>query len=157
MNPPLQPHLPDDWEQDLDRQLRALPEVPAPASLIPRVLAGVAARARLPWWRRTWWTWPVWAQVVSLLVISTVLGALTYAVRQAPGLPGMANLTKSLGGWLAPCEALGNCALALLNGLRLALGQAAQVALLGVALFAIALYLSCLGLGTACYRLADRR
>jgi len=50
----MNPYKPEsDWEAHLDRQLRELPDRPAPTTLMPRVLAAIRARA-LPWYQRTW-------------------------------------------------------------------------------------------------------
>lgn len=55
-----------DRDDALGQALRALPPPRAPRTLAPRVMAAVRARAagRAD---RTWFTWPAWAQVASLL------------------------------------------------------------------------------------------
>lgn len=57
-----------DREDALGRALQALPPPRAPRSLAPRVMAAVAARQAAPVEGRTWFTWPVWAQLASALV-----------------------------------------------------------------------------------------
>ncbi len=44
-------------DEIVDRYLADLEEVRAPATLIPRVQAALAARAQRPWWRRSYRTW----------------------------------------------------------------------------------------------------
>ena len=66
-------------EVAIDRELKALPEIPAPASLIVRVMQAIAQRQALPWFKRAWQTWPASLQVVSfvglaLLFTGTCLG-----------------------------------------------------------------------------------
>ena len=62
-----------DLERLTDRALRALPAPSAPRTLLPRVLAAVAAEAGRPWYSRAWLSWPMHWQLVSgagaLLVI----------------------------------------------------------------------------------------
>lgn len=66
---------PADLEHLTDRSLRALPTPRAPRTLLPRVLAAVAAEARRPWYGRAWLTWPLQWQLLSgaaaLMVIVT--------------------------------------------------------------------------------------
>jgi hypothetical protein len=68
------------------QRLQRLPDRPAPVTLMPRVLAAIQAQARLPWYRQPWSTWPHTAQGASLLVLSLLLGALTYACLHFPEL-----------------------------------------------------------------------
>src|SRR6266508_4563329 len=51
----------------VDRELRHLPVPRAPDTLLPRVLAAVERWSRRPWYARAWLTWPVGAQVASLI------------------------------------------------------------------------------------------
>ena len=65
---------PADLERLIDRELRALPQPRAPRTLLPRVLAAVDEAARQPWYSRTWLTWPVGAQVASVVLLLATLG-----------------------------------------------------------------------------------
>ena len=56
---------PVDLERLTDRALRSLPTPRAPRSLLPRVLAAVAAEASRPWYARAWLSWPLHWQLVS--------------------------------------------------------------------------------------------
>ena len=55
MNPDYDKQL----EAAISRELKALPELAAPAALASRVMAAIEQRARVPWYRRSWQTWPV--------------------------------------------------------------------------------------------------
>ena len=50
----------------IDRELRQLPAIPAPATLAPRVLAALAARARQPWWKKSSAYWPFGVRVIFI-------------------------------------------------------------------------------------------
>lgn len=60
------------WEERLHRELKSLPDLKAPASLMRRVRSAVEVQAR-PWWRRMWWTWPAAGR--SALIAALALGA----------------------------------------------------------------------------------
>src|SRR5437764_13255978 len=73
--------LPDDkkLELQIDRQLKGLPELDAPAGLVPRVMAALAARAALPWYRQSWSQWPVAMRWSSFAALLALFGGLCYA------------------------------------------------------------------------------
>lgn len=141
------------WESRLDRELKALPPQPAPATLIPRVMAVVARQAGLPWYRRPWPTWPLGLRVASLAGALTAFGGLCYGSAQ-PLPAGLQAALSSVAGKLGILEALGHTALALLA----ALGHALQG--LGPGMLALGLgwlvlcYVVGVGLTTLCARLA---
>lgn len=69
----------DELERLIDRELGALPPPRAPRTLLPRILAAVAARPVLPWYRRGWTAWPLAWQLVALVVAVAVSGAIAMA------------------------------------------------------------------------------
>jgi hypothetical protein len=63
-----QPHdNSDDLERFIDQTLRELPPRQAPRTLESRVLAELARRAALPWWRKHFTHWPLAARAAFLL------------------------------------------------------------------------------------------
>jgi hypothetical protein len=60
-----------ELEKRVERALDALPAPKAPASLMPRVMAAVAAAAEkpVPWYSRAWLQWPREAQLASLILV----------------------------------------------------------------------------------------
>ena len=68
---------PVDLERLTDRALRTLPTPRAPRSLLPRVLAAVAAEASRPWYARAWLSWPLhWQLVSGAATVSVVVAAM---------------------------------------------------------------------------------
>ena len=65
MNPP--PDHEEKLERLIHRTLRELPLRRAPGTLETRVLAELARRAALPWWRKSFVHWPVPARAIFLL------------------------------------------------------------------------------------------
>jgi hypothetical protein len=49
---------PDELERFIHQTLRALPDRKAPGTLEARVLAEVERRAAIPWWHKSWSSWP---------------------------------------------------------------------------------------------------
>jgi hypothetical protein len=78
IRPPLfmRPHPDLELEMAIDRELRSLPDRPAPASLAPRVLQAIAERQRLPWWRKSFTHWP--ARRLLFLVASTAWASCSF-------------------------------------------------------------------------------
>jgi hypothetical protein len=59
-----------DLERRVDRALKALPDPVAPPALLPRVMAAMAHVRPAPWYSRTWLTWPLGAQAVSIVLLA---------------------------------------------------------------------------------------
>lgn len=96
-----------DWEKDLDRELKALSNVRAPRTLLPRVLAVAEARAKQPAWLRRWYASPLWARV---LVLAAAAAAGALLARSLGGL-----WLASAGPWLTVARAVGAAAAYSLN------------------------------------------
>jgi hypothetical protein len=65
---------PHDLERLIDRELKSLPPPQAPVTLLPRVIAAAALRAR-PWYRREWTAWPVAARAAALMAAVAFIAA----------------------------------------------------------------------------------
>src|SRR3989442_10640350 len=84
----------------LERELKKLPDLAAPQTIIPRVLAAIQAKAR-PWWQRPWVTWPWGLRVLFLFAVFVVLGGVVHFAPQAThGISPQPLLTK-LGDWMS--------------------------------------------------------
>lgn len=73
MNP--SPDHQEKLERAIHRTLRELPPRRAPRALEERVLAEIARRAALPWWRRSFMHWPLPARA-GFLAFSTGIAGL---------------------------------------------------------------------------------
>ena len=138
----------------IQRELARLPLVEAPASLLPRVMAAVEARVRQPWWRRSWLSWPRSCRVLFLLVSVVLAGACAYGFNLlvagiAVGAPG-----ESLAGEFDFLRPAWGVALALGNALVLVIQSGGPLLIWGICLTMAAIYLTSIGLGTLCYRVA---
>jgi hypothetical protein len=150
MNPDYEKQL----EAEIGRELNGLPELAAPAALVPRVLRTIEQRNRLPWYRRSWQSWPMSLQAASFVMLLTVFGGLCLGGGKAVRAEAAVRLLQSAGEWLAGGKAVVNTFGVLAN----AAGQAVHS--LGPGCIALLLilagtgYVLSLGLGTVFFRLA---
>src|SRR5258705_4824538 len=82
-------------ENEIHRELKKLPELIAPRTLISRVMAAIEARLRLPWYRQSWQVWPLPLRAVSLVILLALFGGLffrglkfSHAEAVAPAMQG---------------------------------------------------------------------
>ena len=70
---------PEELEQFIHQNLRALPARRAPRSLESRVLAAIEQRAMIPWYHKSWSYWPAAVRGAFLAGATGVTGALVTA------------------------------------------------------------------------------
>src|SRR5690349_20449543 len=73
-------HPEKNLEELIHRELRQLPERPAPDTLLPRVLQQIQARAQKRWWQRSWTHWPFAVQLASLPLMLGSVAAATFGL-----------------------------------------------------------------------------
>lgn len=146
----VQPAAVDPLADRTHRLLRQLPGRRAPATLAPRVLAELARRAQLIWYRRPWTDWPEALRWLSTLVLAaTVAGTLRLLesgwteAKSSPALAGVQDVPVY---W----NAAETCSRSLLSLVQLVPANwwLMTAAALGM------VTLGTLGLGTAAWRLA---
>jgi hypothetical protein len=135
----------------MDGALRALPPRRAPAALAPRVLAVLAARRRVPWYRRAWSEWPAALQAAFFVFATGLVGGL-YA-----GAWRLSHVEVAPPAWLRPFIAIADALGILLKSLVAALETFSPWLLWGAAGVVALGGLLTLGLGTALVRLAQPR
>jgi hypothetical protein len=151
MKPEPDPRL----EELLGAELKKLPPVAAPASLLPNVMSAIAARARLPWWQRAWWDWPLTAQAAFLLIALAIVGAFSGGGVMLD--EGVSNYSQQVVERFGPVTSLWETVLTILNVVGSLVEKIGQPLFLYGAIFVGLLYLMCLGLGTVCVRYALKR
>jgi len=152
----MKPEFDPELESLLDVELRKLPPISAPASLLPKVLSAIAARAQLPWWQHAWWDWPLTAKAAFLLLALAIVGAFSGGGVMLD--EGVSNYSQQVVERISPVTSLWDTVVTVLNAGRSLVEKMGQsLFLLYAAIFIGLLYLTCLGLGTVCVRYALRR
>ena len=146
-----------ELEAAIDRELKGLPELPAPDTLALRVMVAIESRAKVAWYRQPWEMWPAPLRMGSLALLLALFGGLCFGGWRLAQGEAFIGATHKLGQWLAGVSALGNTLSVLLGAVVLAVKQLGT-GFLVAALMAVAVgYAVCLGLGTVCVRIAFAR
>jgi hypothetical protein len=128
--------------------LQALPDRAAPATLEQRVLAELARRATLPWWRRSPADWPRDGRALVLLLLAGAVAGLGLILQSGPASQALSSFVLRLP-WLALLQSVGAT---LLDSLQV-VGDAVPRTWIYYAAAALVLsYGVLLGLGAAAYR-----
>jgi hypothetical protein len=144
-------------EAAVDRELKALPNLRAPQTLLPRVMAVLEQRAGLPWYRRAWQTWPLPLQAVSMLVLLVAFAGLCLGSWQLVNAPAVASATSEASGWIRILSRTLSTLGVLVNALALAVRSLGPLVLFGIMMALLLGYAACVGFGTLYVRLAFAR
>jgi len=142
-------------EELIHRELSKLPELQAPDTLIQRVFASIQAEEAKPWWQRPWTTWPTQARIVAwpvmLATAAMFILGVPWLINLASG-PMRSDLSAAFAKFLNPTVEL---ALSLGSTLFTAAEKTHYHWFIGVAAVIAVMYLSCIGIGTLCFRVAS--
>ena len=137
--------------------MKELPELSAPRTLMPRVLVSIAARRALPWYRQPWLRWPLALRIGTMIFLLSSLGGLCVAIYELTRAAGVANAMQELGHTFSSVIWLWNVMSVLLGALGIIIKHLGTGFIVGCCLAAALGYSVCVGLGTACVRLAYAR
>jgi|GEM_PF-1628751 hypothetical protein len=141
-------------EQALHAKLRALPEVPAPASLAPVVLAALSRRASPPWWRQPWFAWPVSVRAATAVLALAVLALGGWF--SAGAWQGVTAARGTAADWISQSWLVESGATVMRAMAALSRSVYALV-LIGAGLLVATVYSATLVMGALCWRLAATR
>jgi len=144
-------------EAAIDRELKALPNRRAPATLASRVMATLEQRAALPWYRGAWQTWPLPLQAAAMLVLLAAFGGVCFAGWQFVHTPAFAAVSREVVGLFGLFGTIWKTINVLLGAVVLAfksLGPAVVIGCVATVLFGYAMFVA---FGTAYVRLAFAR
>ncbi len=141
-------------EVEIDRELKSLPEIPAPTTLISRVMAKIELQKALPWFRRAWDTWPGSLQGVFLAAMLALFGGICFGLWEGTHTAAFGSAVHTMGGWLSGFEAIWTALNALAAALVALIKQINSTVLIGFLCAAGLGYALFLALGTMYVRLA---
>lgn len=153
----MSPHPDEELEHLIDRELRRLPDRPAPDSLMPRVFGAIAARQALPWWRKSFAHWPVSARLVFLAGSTALAAMLGYLVWGVSSGVSLGALGAEIRPWLSGFGAVRSVVETLASAAVVMARSAGPWLMWSAVSIATVSYLTTIGLGTVCWRLATRR
>jgi len=144
-------------EAEVDRELKGLPELTAPPGLALRVMRVIAARKAGAAYRPPWQQWPAWLRAAAFTALALMFSALCLAVWQLPRTQEMDLARREVSQWLAPAGIVWSALSAVTHALILVAARLGTGIWLAWALLVGTVYLMCMGLGTAYFRLAAAR
>jgi len=150
-----------DFENQLaakvQQELNTLGELSAPPALAGRILHAIEQRTVAPWYRCAWQTWPPALQGVSLVALLLLFGGICFGLGELSHVAKGSPAGQQAGQWFAGFGVLWKTAEVLATAVATALRQLGTGILIGCGLALLAAYAACVGLGTACVRLALAR
>ena len=146
-----------DYEKQLEarvhRELETLGELPAPPALANRIMRQITTQPAAPWYRRAWTTWPRGWRFAALVVLVSAFGGLCF---------GAGELTRTItalvqtSGWFTDAQALWQT-FVVLSDIAHSFTSRLGTGVIATALAVVfAGCVVCIGLGSACVRLALR-
>lgn len=140
-------------EEFIHRQLKKLPERQAPEALIGNVLASLAARGELPWYKKPWSDWPRLNQNVFLAALVALLAGLVWAaLLYTPQVP-LTNVSENA----RAVSWMGDIASRFLQSAILVARSLKYEWILGAIGGLVLCYFWCLAAGVALFRLLTQR
>jgi hypothetical protein len=141
-------------EVEIDCDLKALPEISAPATLVSRVMAAIELRRALPWFRRAWHTWPNSLQGLFLVTMVALFGGICFGIWEGCHTATFGLAVHKVGGWFSGVSAIYTALNALAGATIAMIKQVNSTVLMAFVCAAGLGYALFLGLGTMYFRLA---
>ena len=142
------PQDPGHLEQLIARTLRDQPHRRAPRSLESRVLAALAQRAALPWWRQDFAHWPLAARGAFLVSSAALAAVLVWVLGGLNVAPAKEAVTAGFA-WLDTARSISD---GVGNFTAIIFRSISPVWFYGAAIAFVSLYAALFGLGAAAYR-----
>jgi hypothetical protein len=144
-------------EAEIDRELKGLPDLSAPATMAARVMRTIGSRAQIAWYRQAWPAWHPVVRAVALVLLVAMFGGLCFAGWHIAHIEAVAAGLQRVGGWFAGMGAVWNAVHVLLSTLVLLVKKLGTGVLMACMLALVASYAMWIGLGTVYVRLAFAR
>jgi hypothetical protein len=149
-------NLDNDKQLDLaiSRELKTLPELTAPVSVANRVRAAIELRLNVPWYRRSWVTWPLALRMASLAAMLALFGGLCLAGWELSRTEPIMSAMHRAGQWFSGLNTIGSVMNILAGSAALVVKKLGTIFIVACLVGAGLVYAIFLGLGTVYFRLA---
>jgi uncharacterized membrane protein len=141
-------------EEQIHYELKNLPDVAAPATLVSRVMAAIELRRALPWFRRAWHTWPGSLQGLFIVTMAALIGGICFGVWEASHTATFGLAAHKVGGWFSSLSAIYTALNALAGAIVALIKQVNSTVLIAFLCAAGLGYALFLALGTVYFRVA---
>jgi hypothetical protein len=147
----------NELEALIDRELKSLPTLSAPASLASHVMSALAAQRRVPWYRAGWQTWPLTLRIASFVVLLALFAGLCLGGGKVWQVVSQSESAEKVNGTFSLLGLIGKTLAALGEaGLQVVRHIGTGYVLAGLALVAIA-YAACMAFGSFYFKFAFTR
>ena len=142
-------------EIEIDREMKALPDLTAPLGFSQRVMRALQKPA--PWYRQSWQQWPLALQAVSMMIFLAVFGGLCLGAVQLAHMDLATTASHQLSSTFAWANPIVNTFSAIGSALVLGAKKLGTGFYIGcVAALALS-YALCMGVGTVYFRMGLAR
>lgn len=148
----MNPHDSERLEAATRALLRGIPDRRAPSSLEGRVMAELARRAALPWWRKSFAHWPSVARLAFVAVSALACIAVVSALVTLAGSPGGHQVEGTLSGSFARLLLVRDVLTSIEGTARRLIAAVPPLWLYGTVACIAAFYAALAAIGAATYR-----
>jgi hypothetical protein len=153
----MSPEYEKKLEERIHQELVKLPERAAPDTLIASVLATLEARAARPWWRRPIPQWPRRNQFLFVTVMLALVAGAVAGLWQAWPHDAIQEIPTQAAAAIDPVRPALNILETLTRAAALLVASLSQPWLIALGLGFLFVYLSCIGMGMAWYRITFQK
>ena len=150
----MNPEFENQLAARVQQELNTLGELSAPSALAGRVLRAIAQGTAVPWYRSGWQSWPLGLQWAALAALLLLFAGICFGFSELSHVARVSPAAQQAGEWFAWFGVLCKTAGVLADALVTAFRHLGTGVLIGCGLALLAAYAACVGLGTACVRLA---
>jgi hypothetical protein len=148
---------PAKLEQAVHQQLANLAERQAPEDLISSVMSKIQARAARPWWRRPIPQWPRQNQFVFVAVMLALVCGAVFGLGQIWPHEAIAEIPTQAAAAIEPVRPAWNVLETLTRAAAMIVRSLSQPWLIALGFGFLFVYLSCIGMGMAWYRVTFQK
>jgi len=148
---------PSKLEQAVHQQLATLPEREAPEALISSVMAKIQARAARPWWRRPIPQWPRQNQFVFVAVMLALICGAVLGLGKVWPHEAISEIPSQAAAAIEPVRPAWNVLETLTRAAAMIVRSLSQPWLIALGSGFLFVYLSCIGMGMAWYRVTFQK